>query len=130
MAISELERARIKHHLRFAGIHTISGWVDGAPLAIEKLYPIDGNISNLTAEGETIVRDQLSRCDHAEKAMESIACHSAVTQVGNIKMNPREFDDKKRFYTYQCKRLADTLSADLNPDAASVSGRNVPRCMS
>lgn len=130
MAISELERAQIKHHLRFAGVHTIASWTEGSPLTVQKLYPIDGNISNLTPEGEVIVRNQLSRCDHAEKAIESVSCHASVTQVGNIKMSDKEFEKKRQVYTWQCKRLADTLCADLNPTAASISSWNVPRDMS
>lgn len=124
MAISDFERARIKHHLRYPLVHSVSGFMAGQPTTIEALFPIDGSITNLTLEGEQIVRDQLGVCDQAEAALGSMGCHLSAQKVGNITMRDDEFDQRKEFYAFHCKRLADSLGADINPAGASNT-----RCM-
>lgn len=119
MAISESERARIKHHLRYPLVHSVSGFMAGQPTTIEALFPVDGSITNLTLEGEQIVRDQLGVCDQAEAALGSMGCHLSAQRVGNITMRDDEFEQRKELYAFHCKRLADSLGCDLNPEGAS-----------
>lgn len=129
MAISEFERARIKHHLRYPLVHSVSGFMAGDPTTIEALFPIDGSITNLTLEGEQIVRDQLSVCDKLEEGLASMGCHLSAQRVGNITMRDDELEQRKELYAFHCKRLADSLGADLNP-AGSSSNRSINTCRS
>jgi len=131
MAISDYERARIKHHLRFPEVFTVSGFMAGSPTTVEDLYGIDGSINNIRPEAESIVRDQISMCDTAENQLNSMGCHLSVGKVGNITMREDELKQRREFYDYQCKRLADSLGADLNPMGATGSNRrNINRNMS
>lgn len=130
MAISESERARIKHHLRYPLVHSVTGFMAGYPTTIEALYPIDGSITNLTPQGEQIVRDQLGACDKLESALGDMSCHLSAQKVGNITMRDNEFEQRKELYAFHCKRLADSLGCDLNPEgASSTRSINVGRSM-
>lgn len=129
MAISETERARIKHHLRYPLVHSVSGFMAGVPTTIEALFPIDGSITNLTLEGEQIVRDQLSACDKLEASMAEMNCHLSAQKVGSITMRDDEFDQREKLYRFHCQRLADSLGCDLNP-AGSSSHRSINACRS
>lgn len=127
--LTEQEKVRMRHHLDFLNVAEAYTLAFGVPMAAEPQFWIEGAMDRIKVEALPLARELLSKCDATEAQMFEDQENHAVRKLGDIEINPDEFDVLERRLNYWRNRLATLLGVTPNPIAMGRNdgGVNVPR---
>lgn len=116
MAFTTDEQARILHFLSYPDWVSLSQSIQlGFPAASQPLFLVEDAFKRLTSGGENSVRIDLCECEDIEQQMRSARRRLKATQLGNLKLNPRELAMLRRELLYWITRLGDDLGVVPDP---------------
>ena len=128
MALTAEEKAKCRKHLGYPEVDIASGIGLGVPVLYQAIFPVDGALSRIKPESESLVREILARCDASEAAIADAESRLVAESVGEIRLRRDEVQARIAMYRYWCRRLSEITSAPLNPYSQQASGGvNVPR---
>lgn len=126
MAFAEEEKVRIRHHLGYLNVGAAQTFVLGTPAAVETQFLIEGAMNRVLPAAESMVRNLVARCDLVEQQVIENQELLAVTAVGEISVQEREFEKLMQRYQYHRNALANALGIYANPfDKRFEGGLNV-----
>lgn len=131
--ISEEDKVRARGHMGYGGVQESSTFVLGVPAAVQTAFMIEGAWSRILPSHERAFSDLLDKLDEIECQVMGNTGNLATLKVGNIEMNPREFEQLLERYRYWQGKLSNMLQVPPNPfdsrpllSGAGGGGLNVP----
>jgi hypothetical protein len=127
MALTEHEKAQIRHHLGYPEVSAISVFQLGIPAAIEPSFMLEGAMDRIRPEAEDITRRKLAALDTIEAQMVGDLELLAVRRVEEIEINTDEMKALRNEYAYWQAALANDFRVPVNPFdfRGQASGINV-----
>lgn len=115
MAFTDDEKVRIRHHLGYLNVAQGSTFVLGVPAALEPQFIIEIAMNKVLPAAEGLVRRLLANCDAAEEQIAENTQNVAATQVDEIALNDKEFEQIVKRLNYWRGGLANALAIYQNP---------------
>lgn len=123
MAFTDQEKARVLHHLGYPSFQSLSNGLQlGFPAGAQPLFLVEQSFQRLSPGGEDSVREDLCQCEDIERQMMSSRGRMKTTEVGEVKLNPREPMQLRQELAYWRTKLADDLGASFNPYSNAAMG--------
>ncbi len=105
MSFTETEKVSIRKHLGYPAYG--SGPGGNQSWRFFKSYGLlEFRLQHLSDEEEVVVRDYLAKCDAAEQAINSAGDNLDTAAAAVWTRNPRELEDRERFYRSWRLKLA------------------------
>jgi hypothetical protein len=115
MALTEHEKAMVRHHLGYPEVSAISTFQLGVPMAIEPSFMIEGAMNRLRPEAEDITRMKLATLTRIEAQMVDDLELLAVAKVEEIELRRDEQQALRQSYDYWVDSLANDFRVLRNP---------------
>lgn len=118
MAFTEMEKARIRHHLGYPSFASLAQAIQlGYPAASQPLFLVDDSFHRVTLEGEDAVRRDLCECESCEQQLSSARGRFKALELGDLKVNLEETKMLRGELVYWRQQLASDLMVVVNPNA-------------
>lgn len=119
-ALSENDRARVRHHLGYLNVEPSGAIALGFPAAQQPQFLVERAMDRVIPAAISRILCTLDTLDKIEGAMAASICRLSAQQLGELKIRnsneePTEGDLLEREYRRWAMRLADDLGAPLNP---------------
>lgn len=116
MPFTDEEKVRIRHAMGYLNVSEVSTYQLGIPAAVETQYLIETAMNKILPEGETFMRNLLTRLETIESQMMENLENLAVESIDEIKINPKEHTKLRREYKHWQLSLANMLGIPPNPN--------------
>ncbi len=114
--LDSTEKVRIRHHLGFPQVHTVSMLAMGIPAGGHPSFMLEEAMDRLRPESEPKVREILAQCDNIECRLTTAADRLAVASVGNVELRgPAEIDALWDLYAMWTDKLVDLFGVNKQP---------------
>lgn len=118
MAFTELEKARIRHHLGYPSFASLAQAIQlGYPAVSQPLFLVDDSFHRVTLEGEDAARRDLCECESIERQMSEARSRYKALELGDLKVNTEERNMLRNDLVYWRQQLASDLMVVINPNA-------------
>ncbi len=118
MAFTEMEKARIRHHLGYPSFASLAQAIQlGYPAVSQPLFLVDDSFGRVTLEGEDAARRDLCECESCEKQMSEARTRFKALKLADLEVNLEETNMLRRELTYWRQQLASDLMVVVNPNA-------------
>lgn len=126
MAFTDDEKVRIRHHLGYYNIALAAAFALGTPAGLEPAFIIEIAMNKVLTSAEPLVRRLIAQCDATEDQIAENTANLAATQVDEIALNPKEFEQLQARLNYWRGGLANALGIYQNPfdKRAGMGGLN------
>lgn len=127
MALSADEQRRCYLYTGNHQVDRLGVYVGGQPSTTEAVHALQVSLDHVTPNGETTVRALLAKLDTLyQELFEGVSERMKATQVKDVHLNGREWEQRMTQWNYFRGQLARTLDVSLDPpsaaDGASCSG--------
>lgn len=118
--LTEIDRARVRHHLGYLQTEPVSSIQLGVPSASQALFLVEKQMDRLVPAAVPMILRYLSILDSIELQMVDGLKRLKAVRLGELQLrnsneDQTEQDLLEREYVRWAKRLADDLGAPLNP---------------
>lgn len=115
MALSDEEKARIRHHLGYLGVGEVSTFHLGVPAAMQTTFMLEGAWSKVLPAAEPILRQLLCRLDSIEEQVYGGSELADVLKTGSTEINPDRLKTLAGYYKLAQQSLANLFGVVPNP---------------
>lgn len=131
MALTNEEKAQIRHHLGYLNVQAASTFQLGVPAALQTTFMIEGAWAKILPEAENMVKVFLCRLNDVEKQVFGNLDLAEIESTGTIKVDPKRLAKLAQTYLIAQESMANLLGVPPNPfDMRSwlqgAGGMNVP----
>lgn len=121
MAITNHEKARVLHHLGYPSWSSLAASIQlGFPAGSQPLFLVEQAFQRLLPGGEEAVREDLCQCEDTERQLGDARSRFKASELGDLKLNPREAQMLRGELQYWRAKLADDLGVVRNPYSQSA----------
>ncbi len=121
MAFTEIEKARIRHHLGYPSFSSLAQSIQlGYPAVSQPLFLVDDSFNRMTLEGEDAARRDLCQCEDIEGQLSNARTRFKATQLGDLVVNREEPLQLRQELRYWRETLASDLGVVINPNAPAT----------
>lgn len=116
MALTSEERRRCYLYTGHHQVNRLGAYVGGQPHTTEAVHILEASLDNVTAGGETTVRDLLTVLDglYAE-LFTGVSQRLKASEVKDVVLNPKEWEQRMTQWAFFRGELARTLDCELDP---------------
>ena len=124
-------KSRVRRHLGFPNVATIATYFLGVPAAMEPFYILEAAMDSVLPVAEKIVVKMVRRLDKIAEIIFDDTDTLVASSVGNIDINPEQFEKLIQRYRWFQGELANALGAYVNSfdkrfgSGAGMGGINV-----
>jgi hypothetical protein len=116
MALTLVERARVRYHLGFPNIGQAVSLALGVPAAGHPAFLLEAAMNAILPEAEPKLREVLLQCDCIEQQLQDTRKRLSAMDVGGVKLRGREeLEDLEDQYDYWTDALVDIFGVNKNP---------------
>lgn len=115
MALTELERVKIRRHLGYLNVAEASTFALGVPANIQTSFVIEPAMDKLLPQAEPMVRTFIEQLDALALQIFEDSDTLVALKVGSIDLNPKEFERILDRYVWISEDLANALGIFRNP---------------
>lgn len=120
---SEHEKARIRYHLGYTNVTSVSTFSLGVPANVQTTYLLEGAFNKMLPEGETLVRELIPRLDAIDLQIFENSEFLVAASVDEIQMRPDEMQRLIDRYEWCRRSLGNAMGVPPNPfDQRFVGG--------
>lgn len=114
MALSDEEKARIRHHFAYVNVSAVATFQLGVPAALQTTFMIEGAWDKILPAAEGIVRKLLCRLDQIEDQVFGGSDLADVLEVGSTKVNPERLKELAKYYRLAQQSLGNLFGVPPN----------------
>lgn len=122
MALTRLEKARVRYHLGYLGVQMAGSVTFGLPRPIQTLFIVELAMDNLIVEHEGMVREMVARLDQTEENIFQSQTRLKAKSLGEITLRDNEPEMLETEYGRWARRLADILGVPLYAYSSRFQG--------
>lgn len=115
MALSDEQKARVRHHLGYLNVSAASTFQLGVPAALQTTFMLEGAWDKILPAAEPIVLKLLCRLDELESQVYGGTDLADVLETGAIKVNPDRLKELGKYYRLAQQSLANLFGVVPNP---------------
>lgn len=116
MALSQEERMRVRGHLGYPQVSSLTLLSIGVPIAGQPHFVLERQMDHVLPEAEKKLREILCECDSIESQLRQSRERLSVAATGETKFRgSEELADLQDLYERWTDRLADFFAAVKNP---------------
>lgn len=115
MPLTEEEKVRVRGHLGFLNVADVQTFVLGTPASVETQFIIEGAMNKVLEHALPYVRNTLGELDAILAQFRENRENLAVSKIGDIELNDREFEKLQQRYGFWQGKLADAFGVYVNP---------------
>jgi|WetSurMetagenome_2_1015567.scaffolds.fasta_scaffold57238_4 hypothetical protein len=115
MAFTEHEKSRIRHHLGYPIVASITTFALGVPMAIEPSFMLESAMDKIIPGCEDVTREKIAVLDKIEQQMVEDLELLSVRKVDEIEINENELSALRKQYDYWASSLANDFRVLRNP---------------
>lgn len=113
--LTDDQKVKVRHHCGYLGVAAAATFALGTPAAVETQFIIEGAMNRLLEESLPELERLVSICDKIEEQMVCDLELLAVTNVGEIAINPDEHRRLTTQYNYWVDALCNLMGIERNP---------------
>ena len=113
VALSDDEKARVRHHLGYPNVNAMAGAFFGIPASRPTAFLVDLAVTNLIPAAVEIIRGELHVLDDIECKMVDCQDRLAAKSLDGIVLNNEEGPHLEREYNRWAHRLANELGVPV-----------------
>jgi hypothetical protein len=116
------EKARVRRHGGWPNISAASTYFLGNPAAMEPFFILEAAMDAIIPSAEFLLREALDKCDRLANIIFDDADTLVASEVGDIKINPDQFEKVVQRYLWTVDDMLQVMSAYRNPFDARFAG--------
>jgi hypothetical protein len=113
--ISEHNKNRARKHMGYGAVQQSATFQLGVPAGVQTAFMIEGAWARILPSAEDEFVRILNRLDTTEEQIFEDTENLAALKIGNIELNPKEFEQLIQRYRYWQGQLANMLQVAPNP---------------
>lgn len=115
MSLTEEEKVDVRRHLGYLNVQEAQTFVLGVPAGVQTQFIVEGAMQKLLASAEPMLRRYLIALNNIECQIMENTENLAVENIGQIKVNLKEFEMVLQRYKYWQGSLGNLLGVPPNP---------------
>lgn len=131
--LTDEEKVLVRKHMGYLNVQEASTFVLGVPAGVQTQFVIEPAMNRLLAAALPTLRKYIDVLEGVECQIIDNQGNLAAENVGNIKVNLKEFEDLMKRYRFWQGNLANLLGCPVNPfdqrpgfGTSGNNGVNVP----
>lgn len=114
MALTDEEKAQIRHHFAYVNVSAVSTFQLGIPAALQTTFMIEGAWDKILPAAEPLARRLLCRLNQVEEEVFGGIDMANVLETGATKINPDRLAELAKYYRLAQQGLANLLGVPPN----------------